>query len=236
MDQPHGTLPDWAYPAEDDMPESLPHLLMRTLLFELVRRYLAERGVPALTGSEQFVYWIEGNPHRSMAPDVYVLLDVEPTLPVRVVKTWELGAPALVIEIVSDDVHKDYGTGPMRYGEMGVGELIVVDPTSGPGRHRFQCFRSDGSGDLLRVVATSADRVWSEVLGCHLRWVDDTLDGTPRVRLATGPDGDTLVPTLAEAEQAERAAKEAEQARGRALEDRIAELEALLREKDDQGP
>lgn len=234
MEPRHSVLPDWAYSAEDDMPVSLPHLLLRTHLFQLVRQHLAARGTQALTGSNQFIYWIEGNPQRAVAPDVYVLLGQDPTLPVRVVKTWELGAPDLVIEVVSEGASMAYEIGPKRYGEMGVAELIVIDPGVGPGRHRFQSFqREEASGDLVRVAATSADRIHSRILDCHLRWVEETSDGIPRVRLATGPHGDVLVPTLAESEHAERAAKESERAQRIALEARVAELEARLAETDD---
>ncbi len=252
--EPRSTnLPDWAYPAEDDVPETLLHLRIRTLLYELVRRYLASRGVPALTGSEQFLYWVEGNPLRSLAPDLYVVLGVSPDYDVRSWQTWREGrAPELAVEIVSDDVEKDYEVGPVRYAEAGVRELIIFDPTEGPGRLRWQVYVRDAEGDLAQTIATTEDRVPCQVLGCHLRCVEG-VDGQPRVRLGVGPEGEELVPTAEEAETAERAEKvreraakeaeraakereradkERERARRLAAEAELAELRKRLAERD----
>ncbi len=246
--EPQSTaLPEWAYPAEDDVPETLLHLRIRTLLYELVRRYLAQQGVEALTGSEQFVYWVEGNPQRALAPDLYVVRDVPADYDVRSWQTWREGkVPDLAIEIVSDDVGKDYEIGPVRYAEAGVEELVIFDPLDGPGRIRWQVYVRDARGDLVRTLSTDADRVPCRVLGCHLRWVEGE-DGLPRVRLGVGPEGETLVPSAEEAEAFERAEKDRERAdkeRERADKERErdlrlaaeAELEALrarLAHRDD---
>ncbi len=211
MEPERAALPDLAYPVEDDVPETLLHLRIRTLLYHLVRRYLAYQGIEALTGSDQFVYWAEGHPQRSVAPDLYVVLETSPHRDVRSWQTWREGKmPELAVEIVSDDVAKDYELGPVRYAEAGVRELIIFDPFDGPGRVRWQVYARDAHGELVRVQATQADRVPCQVLGCHLRWVEE--DGQPRVRLGQGPRGDELVLTAEEAEVAERAAKEQERA------------------------
>ena len=234
MEPHHTNLPSWAYPAEDDVPESLLHLTLRTLLWQLVRRHLAAQGAGALVGSEQFIYWERDNTYRCVAPDLYVLLGWQGEADVRVIRTWEEGVPDLAIEIVSDDHHKDYVTGPSRYARIGVRELIVIDPTTGPERHRFQVYRRAGSGDLIRVVATDASRTSSEVLGCDLVWQDVGPEGGPRVRLAI--DGDWVL-TEAEHEraqkEAERAQKEAAWARARELEAENERLRAQLRRTDD---
>ncbi len=212
MEPRRTNLPDWAYPAEDDVPETLLHLRIRTLLYELVRRYLAQQGVEALTGSEQFLYWVEDNPLRSLAPDVYVVLGVSPHYDVRSWQTWREGrVPELAIEIVSDDVDEDYEVGPVRYAEAGVRELVIFDPAEGPGRLRWQVYVRDAEGDLVQTQSTTGDRVPSGVLGCHLRCVEGE-DGQPRVRLGVGPEGEELVPTAEEAEGAERSEKEQERA------------------------
>lgn len=257
MDHPRSALPDWAYPAEDDVPESMLHLRLRTMLYLLVRHYLAERGVRALTGSEQFIYFVEGNPRRSLAPDVYVILDEDPERIIRTWKTWQEGrAPDLGVEIVSDDPHKDYVWAPLRYAEAGVRELIVFDPFDGPERYRWHVYRRDEAGDLVRVARSSDDRTWSEVLQCHLRWIPEGEDGA-QLRLGEGPNGGRLVPTAVEqeraakeaervdkeaeraAKEAERAAKEiertdkeAERARRRALEIEVEALRKQLAERD----
>jgi Uma2 family endonuclease len=200
----------WDYPAEDDVAETLLHLLIRTLLMTLTRRYLASQDRAALVGSDQFVYWEPANPHRALAPDLYVVLGKDPDRSVRVWKTWEDGAPNLVVEVVSVDRNKDYVMAPLRYEEMGVDELIVFDPHRGPGRIRWQVYRRDENGLCLHTK-TDGDRVRSGVLGCHLVRVEHA-DGTPRVRLGTGADGGILVPTPDEEAKRERAAKERERA------------------------
>ena len=143
--------------------------------------------------------------------------------------------PSLAVEVVSDDVEKDYVYAPQRYGEMGVGELIVYDPEPhrGADRIRWQVYRRRGDALVLEEEG-DADRVRSEALGCWLRVVPDTA-GRPLVRLATGIDGDDLLPTPEEAERAEkvseRAEKEAERAQRIALEMQIAELRRKLDER-----
>jgi hypothetical protein len=68
----------------------------------------------------------------------------------------------------------------------------------GPGRVRWQVYRRGPAG-LALGARHDEDRVWSEVLGCWLRSVLSPEDGRLRVRLATGPAGDELVPTTEEA-------------------------------------
>ncbi|MEM6929099.1 MAG: Uma2 family endonuclease [Myxococcota bacterium] len=225
MEPEPDALPEGAYPVEDAVPETLLHLRIRTMLYTLVRRYLAEQGIRALTGSEQFLYWVEGNSQRTVAPDVYVVLGVPPDRDVRTWQTWREGkAPELAIEIVSDDVGKDYETGPRRYAEAGVQELVIFDPFEGADRIRWQVYVRRSDGELVRTISTQADRVPSTVLGCHLRHVEE--EGQPRVRLGVGAQGQQLVPTAEEAEDRERAAKEQERALRLAAQ---AELEALRR-------
>jgi Uma2 family endonuclease len=198
----------WDYPAEDDVAETLLHLLIRTMLMTLARKYLASEGRRALVGSDQFVYWERSNPHRAIAPDLYVVLGEDPKRSVRVWKTWEDGVPDLVVEVVSIDRQKDYVMAPLRYEEVGVDELIVFDPHRGPGRIRWQVYRR-GEDGLCLHRKTDDQQVRSRVLDCSLIQVEHA-DGTPRIRLvsAHGP----LVPTHEEDADQERAEKERERA------------------------
>ena len=250
-------LPDWAFPYEECVPESLLHLRIRTLLFLLAERYLAQQNVRALTGSDQFVYWNEGDTGRRIAPDVYIILDKGPYQDVTSWRVWGHGKPPdFALEIVSSNKNKDYDLAPSLYNEVGVRELVIVDPKDGPNRLRWQVYRRDATHSLVRSVATQDDRVQSEILGCYLRWVH-TAEGEPRIRLGIGPQGENLVLTPEEevereraakereraakereraakereraAKERERAAKEREQALRLALEARVAALEAQLR-------
>jgi Uma2 family endonuclease len=198
----------WDYPAEDDVAETLLHLLIRTMLMTLARKYLASQGRRALVGSDQFVYWERSNPHRAIAPDLYVVLGEDPNRSVRVWKTWQDGVPDLVVEVVSIDRQKDYVMAPLRYEEVGVDELIVFDPHRGPGRIRWQVYRR-GEGGLCLHAKTDDHQVRSRVLGCSLIQVEHA-DGTPRIRLVSARG--SLVPTHEEDADQERTEKERERA------------------------
>jgi len=221
------------YPVEDQMAESWLHLLVRSLLLMLTRRLLHTRGEIAFVGSDQFLYWVRGDPQRAIAPDLYVLPGVDPDSAGRSWKLWEEGVvPSLAVEVVSDDVEKDYIYAPMRYAEIGVAELVVYDPEPhrGSDRIRWQVYRRRGDALLLEEQG-DGDRVRSEALGCWLRVVPDEA-GRPLVRIALDPTGEDLLPTTEEAEraekEAERAEKDAERARRIALEQVVAELRRKL--------
>ena len=235
------------YPVEDDVGEGIVHRLVADLLRALVERWLAQRGKPTFVGASQFVYWVQHEPTRSVAPDVYVLPGVAPGTDVKTWKVWETGVvPSFALEVVSSDVDKDYEHGPRRYDELGVRELVVFDPEydldppargSRNERCRWQVFRRVPRRGFVLVLRTNADRVRSKVLGAWLRVVGD--GSALRVRLATDARGDLLLPTEAEAEraakeaeraakEAERAAREAERAGREAAEAEVAKLRAEL--------
>jgi Uma2 family endonuclease len=201
------------YPVVQEVPESREARLIANQLWTLVERWLAERGETALVGGDQFIYYRQHDPHRRVAPDVYVLPGVPPGTAVGAWKVWESGiVPSFAVEVVSLDVRKDYEIAPERYQELGARELVIFDPDfeEGPDRIRLQVYRRK-SGRLTRILATNADRVRSRVLGCWLRSVGSGTD--VRLRLATGPRGDDLYPTGEEAERHARELAEAELAR-----------------------
>ena len=226
------------YPVDEDMGESILHKLIIEILRPLVARWLAERGTPCFVGADQFIYWVQYAPTRSVAPDLYVLPGVPVDAQVKAWKVWETGVvPSFALEVVSDDFRKDYHDTPVRYADLGVSELIVFDPLSAalPERVRWQVFRHAPQTGFSVVERSDGDRVRSEALGCWLRAVGS--ESELRVRLATGANGDALVPTEAEAERAakeaereaketEREAKETERAAREAAEAEVARLRA----------
>ncbi|MFS8066036.1 MAG: Uma2 family endonuclease [Byssovorax sp.] len=201
------------YPTEDHMGEGSLQRFISELFRALAERWLRGLGHPTFVGANQFIYWKQFDPKRSLAPDVFVLPGVEPGIKIDSWKIWERGiTPSFALEIVSQDEYlKDYRDGPPSYDEIGVQELIIFDPEhqKDPAeRLRFQVFRRLPKRGLVRVEATNEARVRSRVLGCHVRAVGAELN-TLRLRLATGPKGDALFPT---AEEAELAAREGERA------------------------
>ena len=218
------------YPDHDDMGESALQRLMTELLRPLLARFLADQGVLAFVGADQFIYYIKGNPKAVVAPDVYVLPGVDPGVAPRCWKAWESGvAPSFALEIMSEiDDLKDVAHAPQRHDELGTKELVVFDPyiASAPGRTRFRVHRRDRRGKLTVVEETNRDRVKSLTLGCSLRCVGEGEE--MRLRLGTGPEGRALFPTDAErAKKATKRAEVAEKAKAQA-EQEIARLRAEL--------
>lgn len=102
---------------------------------------------------------------------------------------------------------------------------MIFDPDweRGRDRVRWQRYRRLKTRGFVRVETTNVDRIHARVLGCWLRVIGAGEEA--RLRLATGPEGDELFPTVAEAE---RAAKEAERAAKEAALERVAALEAQI--------
>jgi Uma2 family endonuclease len=201
------------YPVKDDVGEDWLQRFISELLRPLIERWLAERGRPMFVGANQYLYWKQFDPHESVSPDVYVLPGAEPYARMGAWLVWKTGlVPTFALEVVSDDVRKDYLRSPPRYDRLGVKELVVFDPDweESRDRYRFQVFRRPKGHGLIRVEATNADRVRSRVLGCHLRSVGE--GPHVRLRVASGPNGDTLFPTDAELARAEQTLREKAQA------------------------
>ena len=212
------------YPETDQMGENALHRLIAELLRPMLARFLAQRGVIANVGANQFVYWASGHPTKRIAPDVYVLPGIDPGIAVPSWMTWETGvAPSFVLEVASDDYTKDYEDNPVLYDELGVKELVIFDPSARPGsrsrRVRWQVYRRLRRRGLVRVEVSQSDRVRSKLLGAWLRIVGsgDSL----RVRLALGVHGDELFPTEAEAERAEKERERAGRLRAEAEVERL---------------
>ncbi len=221
------------YPTEEKVGEDSLQRFILELLRPLIERWYAQLGKPTFVGADQFIYYERRHPMKVVAPDIYVLPGVPPGRRIKSWKTWKTGiVPSLAVEVVtSEDYEKDYREAPERYAELGVGELIIFDPDfeRGEDRVRWQRYRKLKRG-FAQVESTDVDRIRSRVLGCFLRVVGEGEDA--RVRLGTGPAGDVLVPTEAEAERAAKeaalAAAEAERAAKEAALRRVAELTALL--------
>ena len=208
--EPHRSPSPVFYPEFETMSETAHHQRIREMLKDLVTRHLALVGLLAFVGSDQFIYWVRGNPHIRMSPDFYVALGHDPQISPGSWKTWERGPLDFVLEVVSTVYKKDYEAAPVRCEAMGVRELVIFDPTPGRNRVRWQRFVRKGS-ELELIDRHDGSRVWSEILQCWLVYAIGP-DGDCRVRVATGPNGEHLVPwieELAESRQAELVAKDA---------------------------
>jgi Uma2 family endonuclease len=108
-------------------------------------RYQARADV--FVGSDNFVYWEEGNPDEKLAPDVYVCFGAR-RRGRRSYKTWEDHgvAPQVVIEISSrSSRHTDLGNKKAIYEEIGVEEYYVFDPLREYIPQGLRAFRRKGA-------------------------------------------------------------------------------------------
>ncbi len=211
------------------MPEGLPHLLVRTSLFQLLQFAL---GPAHSVGSDQFVYWIATDPKRKLSPDVFVRLGV-PQVSFGSWKTWENGgSPDLGVEVISpnegDGVTWDEKFA--RYRELGVKELVRFDPEAPEGKRlrAWDLVR----GDLVERVIGN-DRTPCLTLG--LNW---TVCPIPKqsVGLRLIDDEGRFLQTETEAAEARAEAEAKARAEERAAaEARIRELEEQLRHAQGGG-
>ncbi len=220
------------YPVKDDMGDPTLQTLISVMLLALLKRWLVLQGKPTFVGMNQFFYWKQFDPSECVAPDIYVLPGVPLSPRVGSWKIWETGkAPSFALEVVSQDVDKDYLIGPPKYDRMGVAELVIFDPDfrESNQRVRWQVFRRIKGRGLVKVEATNGDRVRSRVLGCFLRAVGDGAE--VRLRLGTGPTGETLFPTDEEAREQAEAERDEERAAREQVE---AEREQAKAERDEE--
>ena len=157
------------YPESDGMPMAESDLhrdAMFDLIYRLKARYAARPDV-YVTGN-LLVYYAEGDPHVSLAPDCFVAFGV-PNAERTVYKTWEEGRfPAVVFEITSktterEDVRKKFDT----YQDLWrVKELFLFDPTDDyldPSLIGYRMSRGE-----LRPLKSVGGRLTSKELGITL--------------------------------------------------------------------
>ena len=175
------------------------------------------------------MYYEEGNPKVSVAPDVFVVFGVEDRMRMNY-KVWEEGkAPDFVLEVASKSTWRE-DLGPKRkvYARLGVKEYWLYDPTGEYLTPVLQGIRLAGNVYVRQLAVASADgalTLTSATLGLELR----AKGGEMRFRdPATGRSFLSHQEEAAARREAESRAEQESIAR-RDAEARVAELEALLR-------
>ena len=183
----------------------------------------------ARVNGNTFIYYVEGNPRRSVSPDCYVVLNLSAEAMASIERNnvylvWEVGkAPDFVLEIGSESTARvDTGRKRDLYAELGVKEYWRYDPAGGEFYGEPLVGERLVDGEYVPIVPNYQDggRLWShsEVLNLDL-WLDDG-----DLRFWDPVSGQWL---LSHEEEKERADQEMS---GRlAAESRVAELEAELR-------
>jgi Uma2 family endonuclease len=154
------------YPESDGQPmgETDKHiLLMFTFRFMLDEYFRAVERV--YVGSNLMCYYAEGDPTKSISPDVFVAIGAKKGER-HVYKFWEEPAPNIVLEISSRKTRKDdLGKKKDLYAWLGVREYFVFDP-----EYKLQpplrTFRLYGQELIEEIV--SQNRVISHELGLEL--------------------------------------------------------------------
>ncbi|OGO41137.1 MAG: hypothetical protein A2Z04_08915, partial [Chloroflexi bacterium RBG_16_57_9] len=161
------------YPEGDGKPmaETEFHLVLMINLY-LTLKYFFRQRPEVYVGSNMLVYYIEGDPTKSFAPDVFVVVGI-PKGKRRTYKLWVEGkAPDLVIELTSRGTRREALYVKMAlYEQLGVKEYFLFDPLSEYLKPPFQAYRLVDDV-YVRVDGTP---VVSEVLGLELRPEGDQL-------------------------------------------------------------
>ena len=207
------------YPSSDGKPlaENDAQLHAIHYAFGALRLRYAERP-DVYVSADLLIYYEEGNPRVSVAPDVFVVFGVEDRLRMNY-KVWEEGkGPDFVLEVSSPNTwREDVERKPAVYAGLGVLEYFLFDPTGEHLTSQLQGYRLvHGAYERLSAVE-SIDRTLtlsSEVLGLELR-----AKAGGEMRFFDPASGEEL---LAHGET---------HAAWQAAEARVAELEARLRDR-----
>ncbi len=179
------------------------------------------------------VYYVEGNPAKCFAPDVFVVRGV-PKGQRRIYKLWEEGvAPQFIIEITSRRTSReDLQTKWRLYEQLGVHEYFLFDPEYDYLDEPLLGYRLEAG--RYQELNVKDHRVSSEVVGLELVDTGQTLRLLDPVTGHFLPNSQEAVATqeqLQVALQAEREAQEQLQSAlqaEREAQKRAAELEATL--------
>ncbi len=216
------------YPESDGEPMAETDLhaqLMIDLRFAL-RNFFRDDPQTYVAGN-LLMYYVEGDPRKSKAPDVFVARGVSKEPPRKIWKVWEEGkAPDVVIELSSrrtweEDLQKKWRV----YEDIGVREYYVFDPWYEYLSRPLLAYRREG-GELISVAVIEG-AVQSNVLGLEL------VDTGATLRLRHPQTGEFLPTEEEEVARAEHEAKRAEREAERAeREAERAEREAERAERE----
>jgi len=233
------------YPTSDGkrLAENDPQLHAIHYAFGALRMRYDDRP-DVYVSADLLIYYKEGNPRVSVAPDVFVVFGVEDRMRGNY-KVWEEGkGPDFVLEVASPNTwREDVERKPGIYAGLGVREYFLFDPMGEHFTPRLQGYRLvEGRYERLRAVE-SIDRTLtlsSEVLGLELRakgeemrFHDPATDETllSYVEEHAARREETAARQAAELRAGrETAARREEAAVRRAAEARVAELVARLGE------
>ncbi|MYN65626.1 MAG: Uma2 family endonuclease [Acidobacteria bacterium] len=208
----------------------------------LARHFKSRQDV--YVSGDLLIYYREGNPRLSVAPDVFVVFGVDKRERPNY-KLWEEGrAPAFVLEVASPSTWRDdLGRKRSLYARLGVREYWQYDPAGAHLPARLQGERLTPAGYVRQPAATARDgtlTLRSRTLGLELRAAPGRemrfRDPATGCDLLSHDEEAEARRTEVEARRAEAEARRAAEtraaaaeARATAAEARVTELERRLR-------
>ncbi len=214
------------YPESDGKPmaETMKHILVITYLLDVLMAWFKDRA-DMYVGGNNMIYYAEGFPKLSFAPDVYLIPGLDKT-PRRIIKLWEeKSAPSVIFEITSRATWEvDLGDKMELYAQIGVREYFVYDVEHEELDPPLRGFRLIGD-KYERLHANEDGEIFSQEMQLALQEIDWTL------RLIN-PQTREILKNYAESDEALREAEE--QARELEQENALlrAELEKLRGKQD----
>ncbi len=211
------------YPESDGKPmaETDFHINVIVDLKFALRNYYRKQKDVYVSGCIM-MYYVEGDPTKSVSPDVFVVKGVAKE-PRRTYKIWDEGhAPNVVIEISSRKTKsEDFKSKMELYAQLGVKEYYIFNPEYPKRSKAFRAYRL--AADQYVEVLVMNGRVLSKELGLELVDTGETL------RLYD-PQRKQFLPTEAEEvearQQAETAQRKTEKALRQEQKARLQEAEA----------
>ena len=124
-------LPVVEYPSSDGKPmaETPVHRDVMIDAIQILKRRFADRSDVYVSG-DMLMYYEEGNPRKSVAPDVFVVLGADRDEDCDTYLLWrEPKAPDFVLEVTSKSTRRnDRVTKHTLYESLGVAEYFLFDP------------------------------------------------------------------------------------------------------------
>ncbi len=220
------------YPESDGKPMAETELHRNALINALIILIEAFKNKPDVCVSgNMMMYYVEGDPKKSISPDVFVSFGIGKKLR-RTYRVWEEGKPPdFVLEFSSENTHRtDQNEKKLLYASIGVQEYFLYDPERQYLPTPLMGFRLI-EGEYVPIPAGPDGSVMSSTLNLELRLRGDILGFYDRVSskwLETPAD-------TAEAradEEAARAEQEAARAEQEAEIRKQAEAEAARLRKE----
>jgi len=130
------------YPESDGKPmaETDAHRDWMVRIIEIIK--ICFMGKRVYVSGNLLIYYVEGDPKKSVAPDVFVVKNCDPGRR-RIFKLWEEAkSPSFIMEVTSKKTRRqDLGVKKETYARLRVGEYFLYDPLAEWMQPALQGFR-----------------------------------------------------------------------------------------------